>query len=135
MTNALRRLVTIVKRDVVLRRASEDIYMSSQIPALPPPPPPPAERAFTTTDADALVEPPGPLHESSKVAFALSGPVCSEPLMFLLPVQPFAAVQVVAFVAVQFSVVRSPAVIVPGVAVSVTVGAGGAFASFNPYVP
>ena len=54
-----------------------------------------------------------------------SGPVDSEPLVDLDPVQPPLAVQEVAFVEDQVSVEAPPVVTDVGLAVSVSVGAGG----------
>lgn len=117
-------------------QASADIYMRRKIPLLPPPPPPPPDAGgFTTTEADRLVVPPGPLHESSKVVFAVSAADCSVPLAGLLPLHPLVAVQAVASVALHCNVVRVPEVTEPGFAVNVRAGIGGGSATLNPYVP
>jgi hypothetical protein len=70
--------------------------------------------------------PPSPTQSSVKVVVAPSGPVDSEPLPGLLPLQPPLAVQLVALADDQVRVELSPAWMDNGLAVRVSVGAGGA---------
>jgi hypothetical protein len=78
----------------------------------------------TATVASLVALPPGPVQVSAKTSLEVSQPVFLAPLSGLLPVQSPAAVQAVAFVADQLINVRLPLVIVLGVAVTVTLGAG-----------
>jgi hypothetical protein len=78
----------------------------------------------TVTDCDAL--PPAPAHASVYVVVAASPDRASDPESALLPVQPPEAVQLVALVTVQLSVVPPPLATVVGVALSITDGSGGA---------
>ena len=57
---------------------------------------------------------------------ALSAPVLALPLIPLLPDQPPEAVQLVALVEDQLSVEAAPLLTVPGLALMLTVGLGGA---------
>jgi hypothetical protein len=78
----------------------------------------------TVTDCDAV--PPAPVHDRVYVVVEVSPDRASEPETALLPFQPPEAVQLVALVAVQLSVVPPPLGTVEGVAPSVTEGSGGA---------
>ena len=69
--------------------------------------------------------PPGPVQLSVKLVVALSGAEASLPLVALVPLQPSAAVQLVALVLLQVSCVPLPMITEVGFAASVTVGAGG----------
>ena len=77
----------------------------------------------TTTCAVAFPEPPVPVQVRMKSPDALIGPTDSDPDVALDPVHPPEAVQDVAFVDDQLSIVLLFTAIVEGVAVSVTVGA------------
>ena len=77
------------------------------------------------TVADALALPPAPLQLTVKAAVALNAPVEAEPAMARAPLQPPEAVQAVAFVEDQVNVDAAPPATLVGLAVSVTVGAGG----------
>ncbi|MBS0375267.1 MAG: hypothetical protein JSR73_11855 [Proteobacteria bacterium] len=81
------------------------------------------EAMLTVTDCDAL--PPAPVHSSVNVVAEVKLPVEVEPLVGSDPLQPPEAVQAVASVELQVSVDAEPLVTVVGLAVSVTVGAGG----------
>ena len=76
------------------------------------------------TVADALALPPAPLQLSAYVVVALKAPVELEPEVERAPLQPPEAVQPVALLDDQFRVAAAPLATLPGVAVSVTVGAG-----------
>ena len=58
------------------------------------------------------------------MVLALTAPVDADPLVAFVPVQPWEAVQLVAFVELHDSVLAAPALTVVGEAVRVTVGAG-----------
>ncbi len=76
----------------------------------------------TVALADAL--PPAPVQLNAKVVVADNEPVDREPEVSLLPVQPLEAVQAVAFVVLQVSVLLPPLVTDVGLAARLTVGAG-----------
>jgi hypothetical protein len=78
----------------------------------------------TVTVADCAALPPVPVQVSVYVAFAVSAPVESEPLVPLAPDQAPAAVQEVALVVDQFKVEPLPLTMELGVAEMLTVGAG-----------
>jgi hypothetical protein len=78
----------------------------------------------TVIVADCAALPPAPVQVSVYVVFALSTPVDCDPLVASLPDQPPEAVQAVAWVLDQVSVVLLPLAIVLGLAASETVGAG-----------
>ena len=80
---------------------------------------------FTVTSAlaGALV-PPGPVHVNEKFALLLNAAVLWLPLTASVPLQAPAAVQEVALVEVQVSIVDWPASMVVSDAVSETVGTG-----------
>jgi hypothetical protein len=80
--------------------------------------------AATVTVADWAAEPPLPLQVSVYLVVAVRMPVLCEPLLGSLPVQPPDAVQEEALVEDQVKVEVPPLVAVPGLAVSVTDGAG-----------
>ena len=71
-----------------------------------------------------LALPPVPEHASVYVVVAVSGAVVSLPDTALMPNQPFEAEQLEAFVELHVSAEEAPLLIVVGLAVSVTVGAG-----------
>ncbi len=77
----------------------------------------------TETVADCAALPPAPTQVSVYVAAALSAPVDDEPLMASVPDQAPEAVHEVALVADQLNLALAPLTTVPGLAVSVTVGA------------
>ncbi len=79
---------------------------------------------FTVTVVLALPDPPLPLQARLKVEVMVSGPVDSEPLVALLPLQAPEALQLVALVLLQVKVLDSPLLIVAGEAERLTVGAG-----------
>ncbi|HRX90541.1 MAG TPA: hypothetical protein P5528_13950, partial [Steroidobacteraceae bacterium] len=68
----------------------------------------------TKTVAALVAEPPGPLHASDRVLLDVSGPTCWLPEVALLPLQPPEAVQDVAPVELQVTVVEPPEVTVAG---------------------
>jgi hypothetical protein len=76
------------------------------------------------TIADCTAVPPAPLQLSVNVLFVVSAPVEAVPDVALLPVQAPLAVQLVAFVDDQVSVLALPLVTLVGFAPIVTVGAG-----------
>ena len=80
--------------------------------------------AVTETVAELDAEPPGPVHPRMNWDVALSATDDWVPLDALVPVQPPDAVQDVALVAAQVSVVVPPLVIVEGLAEIVTIGVG-----------
>ncbi len=79
----------------------------------------------TVTVADCAAPPPGPVQVNVYAALAVSTPVDCEPLSASLPDQAPEAEQDVAFVADQVSVELVPLVMVLGLALSLTVAAGG----------
>jgi hypothetical protein len=79
--------------------------------------------AVTVTLCDAV--PPAPLQLNVNVVVADKGTVGSVPLVILLPLQPPEAVQLVALVEFQVSVVTFPTTTEAGFAVRVTDGAAG----------
>jgi hypothetical protein len=85
-----------------------------------------AGMVVTVTVAERLRDPPGPV-QLRLYWVVLVGDTCSEPLVGLVPVKvPPLALQVVALVALQVSVLDCPEVITAGLGVSETVGVGGA---------
>jgi len=78
------------------------------------------------TVTDWLVVPPVPVQANVKVVVELIAAVVAEPLSGLLPVQPPLAVHEVALLLDHVSCVVLPTMTEVGLAVSVTVGAGGA---------
>lgn len=83
-----------------------------------------AAGGFTITVTDFVTAPPAPVHVSEKLAFELSAPVDSEPVVGLDPLHAPDALQVVALVAVQLNVAAVPLCTVPGLAANANVGAG-----------
>jgi hypothetical protein len=79
---------------------------------------------FTVTVVLAWAVPPAPLQSSVKLVVAVKAPVDCVPLVGCAPLQPPEAVQLVALLVLQPSVVAAPLLIVPGLADSVTAGAG-----------
>jgi hypothetical protein len=79
---------------------------------------------FTVTVADCTALPPAPEQVKVYVAFALSAPVDTEPLVASLPDQAPEAVQAVAWVLDQVTVALAPLAIVLGAATRLMVGAG-----------
>ncbi len=79
----------------------------------------------TATVTVWLISPPGPAQLSVNAVDAASTPVAAAPFTGRAPLQPPEAVQAVAFVVVQARFDCWPATIVPGSAVSVSVGAAG----------
>lgn len=99
-----------------------------------PPPPELAGAAVAVTVAVCMPEPPGPVHVSVYVVVAATTTaMLPEPVAWPPVNVPPLAVQEVALVVVQDSVVVPPTVTEAGVAVKVTVGA--AFAISMPYSP
>jgi len=80
--------------------------------------------ALTETVADWAALPPGPVQVNAYVALVMSAPVDCEPLTALLPDQPPEAVQEVALTDDQVSVELLAEVMVLGLALILTVGAG-----------
>ena len=74
----------------------------------------------------AGVVPLAPLHVRVNVVVVLSAPVLALPLVGSLPDQPPEAVQLLALVADQLNVDAEPLLTVPGLALRLTVGFGGA---------
>jgi hypothetical protein len=83
-----------------------------------------AAAAPTVTVVDSDVLPPPPLHARVKVVVAVNVAVVSLPLTGLLPVQPFDAVQLVAFKLDQLNVTGLPVVTDMALGVKTRVGAG-----------
>jgi hypothetical protein len=81
-----------------------------------------AEIATLTLETALL--PPGPLHRMPKVVLAVSAPVDCEPLVARTPVQPPEAMQAVALVELQVSVLLPLSATVSGLADRLTVGGG-----------
>ena len=81
---------------------------------------------MTVTDAVWLAEPPGPMQFSAKLALPDSAPVPSDPETAFAPLQLPDALHAVASVALQVRVAAAPELIVVGVALRLTTGAGGA---------
>jgi len=80
---------------------------------------------LTTTVTDLDTEPPGPSQLNVKVVVAVNAPVVKVSAAFLLPVQPFEAVQDVMLVPLQVRTVVPPELTLVGLAVKVSsVGAG-----------
>lgn len=79
---------------------------------------------FAVTMTLCEIVPPLPAQVSVKVVVDASGPVGSVPLVGFASLQPPLALQLVAFVDDQLSIVASPVVTESGLAVSVKVGAG-----------
>lgn len=80
--------------------------------------------AETLTVVFTVRLPPAPVHIREYVVFAVNVPVDCVPDVAFAPVQPFEAVQLVAFVEDQVSIELEPEVTEVGFAVSVTVGIG-----------
>ena len=80
----------------------------------------------TLTRALWVTEPPAPEQVRVKVVVALSAALLSLPLVARAPLQPSLAEQLVALVLLQLKVLACPAAIVAGLALKVSVGAGGA---------
>jgi len=81
--------------------------------------------AVTATDTEALAPPPAPVHVSVKLVVAVSGPVDAVPLVGRVLLHPPDALHAVALVEDHVRVEDPPLVTLVGLAVSVTVGAGG----------
>jgi hypothetical protein len=79
--------------------------------------------AETVTVADCAAEPPAPLQVKVNFVVAVSAGVACEPLVDSVPLQPFEAVQDVAFVVDQVSIEVAPLATVVGLALKVTAGA------------
>jgi len=80
----------------------------------------------TVTVTVTACDPPGPVQFSVKLVVLPSAAVVALPLVNCIPLQPPDAAQLLAFVALQLSVVVAPLAIAVGLAVKVTVGGGGA---------
>ena len=80
--------------------------------------------AFTVTVADCWVVPPAPVQESCKFGLVVSAAVLLVPLVATVPLQAPEAVQVVALVDDQVSVELDPLLMLVGLALKLTVGAG-----------
>ena len=80
--------------------------------------------AETVTVTDCAAEPPAPVQVSVNFVVAVSVGVACVPLADSVPLQPFEAMQEVAFVDDQVSIEVAPLVTVVGLAVKVTAGAG-----------
>jgi hypothetical protein len=80
--------------------------------------------ADTVTVADCEAEPPDPVQVRVNFVVAVSAGVACEPAVGSAPLQPPEAVQAVAFVDDQVSAEVAPLLIVAGLAVRVTAGAG-----------
>src|SRR5215813_6333562 len=89
-------------------------------------PPPPPGCTVTVVLCVAGVVPLAPLQVRVNVVVALSTPVLALPLVGSLPDQPPDAAQLVAFVEDQLSVAAEPLLTVPGLALRLTAGLGGA---------
>ena len=89
-------------------------------------PPPPPDCTVTVVLCVAGVVPLAPLQVRVNVVVPLSGPVLALPLVGSLPDQPPEAVQLLAFVEDQLSVADEPLPTVPGLALMLIVGLGGA---------
>lgn len=79
---------------------------------------------LTVTDCEPV--PPAPVHVSTYVVVEVSPDLASEPLRGRVPLQPPVAVQAVALLTDQESVVLPPLTTLLGVAVRATAGGGGA---------
>jgi hypothetical protein len=79
----------------------------------------------TLTVTVRVVVPPGPLHARLKFMLVLRAGLASVPLVARAPLHPPLAVQAVAPLLDQASVVAAPEATVAGVALSVTLGAAG----------
>jgi hypothetical protein len=77
-----------------------------------------------TVTIGALVVPPAPVHDSPYVV-VLGGVTDTVPLVPFVPLQPWVAVQVVAFVLLQVNRALCPAWRLPALLVKITVGAAG----------
>jgi len=88
--------------------------------------PPAATTGLTVTVTDWLALPPEPLQVRAYVWLLVREPVLKLPLIPLLPDQPPEALQLVALVDDQLSVEDEPLLMLPGLAVRLTVGGGGA---------
>jgi hypothetical protein len=80
---------------------------------------------ITVTVALSCAVPPAPLQLSVYVVVAVSAPVDWVPLAACEPLQPPLALQLLALLALQARVDAAPLLMLAGLAVSVTVGAGG----------
>jgi hypothetical protein len=78
----------------------------------------------TPTTADALADPPAPVHVRLNVFAAVTGPEDWVPLVGFEPLHPPDALQVVALVLVQLRLDDEPLATEDGVAVSVMDGRG-----------
>ena len=79
----------------------------------------------TVTVADWAAEPPAPVQVKVNFVVAVSAAVLCEPLVGSAPLQPFEALQDVAFVDDHVSIEVAPLCTVVGLAPIVTTGAGG----------
>jgi hypothetical protein len=109
-----------------VRRAAK-IVSSAQTDGMPsrPPPPPPLDGGAIVTVTDWFALPPVPLQVSVKVLLLVSAEFAWLPDVALPPDHAPEALQPVALVLVQLSVVVVLLGTLAGFAVSVTVGAGG----------
>jgi hypothetical protein len=82
------------------------------------------DRLETVTVADCVAEPPGPVQVSSYSVVLVSAPVAHVPVSGTVPLQPPAAVQLVAFAAFHVKVELPPLPTVVGEAVKVTAALG-----------
>jgi hypothetical protein len=89
-------------------------------------PPPPPDCTVTVVLCVAGVVPLAPLQVRVNVLVALSAPVLALPLVGSLPDHPPDALQLVALVDDQLNVAAEPLLTVPGLALMLTVGLGGA---------
>lgn len=81
--------------------------------------------ALTVTVTLSCAVPPAPTQLSVNVVLAVSAPVVCVPLVGCAPLQPLAAVQLVALALLQLRVAALPLAILAGFALRATVGAGG----------
>lgn len=84
-----------------------------------------ADGAVTFTVTDREISPPAPAQVSAKVLFVVSGAVDCEPDVALVPDHAPDAVQVAAFVEDHVRVATDPLATIVGLALKVSVGAGG----------
>ena len=94
-------------------------------------PPPPLEPEVMVTVTDCALEPPAPVQVSVKVVLVVRAGVVKVPLVFWVPLQPPDAVQEVALVLDQMRFTALPELTWVWSALSVTTGAGGAWATVS----
>jgi hypothetical protein len=116
------------------RTAAASIPSAASVAQSIAPPPPERCSGVIVTSTDASWLPPGPVHDSVNVEFAVSGPTDSEPLVAREPVQAPDAVHDVAFVELQVNVRLPPACTLIADEPSTTPGTGGVAATLTPSV-